>query len=136
MAINRKKKLVQQVKDAIVDNLQDTKLADTVANDVEKALNDLELAVDSRLDQYRSDMVRILRDSYQTRPYQIFTIIDEIVEKINATTTPLTGCLDPIIDNCSRRATADCLKDLIDIYQKAIAEKYLRSKFVQGQKPN
>jgi hypothetical protein len=136
---NKKKsigKQIRRVKEAVDENVDDPALAETMAKDFEELLLNLNNSVESRIEQFRSSSVRILRDTYQTRPFQIFNVINEMIEKIYATTMPVGGCLNTVIDNCFRREVADCLKDLIDIYQRGVAEKYLKHSEHLGAKAN
>jgi len=136
---NKKKSLNKQIENmtqTLKENVADPELADGLSKDFEELVTSLNNSVEERIEQFRSDSVRILRDTYQTRPFQIFQVIDEMIEKIYAVTMPVGNCLNPVIDNCFRREVALCLKDLIDIYQRGVAEKYLKSKARLGDKPN
>jgi hypothetical protein len=136
---NKKKTLqkqIQSVTEAVRESVDDSELADTMSRDFEELLIHLNDEVEARIEQFRSTSVRVLRDTYQTRPYQIFSVIDEMVEKLYATTTPVGACLSTVMDNCFRREVADCLKDLIDIYQRGVTEKYTKHNSHLGVKAN
>ena len=110
------KKKIKKIK----ENAQELTLEqnEQATKETEDLLLKLNTEIENRIDQFRSDSIRILRDVHQTRPFQIFSVINEQTDRIYQLVNNISKTLDPIIDNFFRRATSDCIKDIVDILTK------------------
>lgn len=129
MAINKKKlKNIKKDAEKLKEKFDNAEEGEKFAKEHEQLLIDLNTAIDDRIDQFRSDSIRILRDVHQPRPYQIFSVINEQTDRIRKVTDAISLALDPVTDNFFRKASADCLKDIVDICSRHVAEKWTKIK--------
>jgi hypothetical protein len=134
MALSKKKRLgVSRDALALSKNIDTAAIAVAFQKDYEEIVGKLNEDIDNRLDTFEGSAIKVLRETYQTRPMGCLNVAEEEKDRIRALIKPLLEAMDPLKDPTFRSMAAECVKDIVDICSLSIAEQMKRAKIRSGE---
>jgi hypothetical protein len=121
---NKKKKDIKKAAQRLSEDMPTVELTESFQKDYEAIMMRLNEKLENRIDSFKSEAIPILREAYPTRPGGILSVLEEESEKIRKASQVLIDLMEDVKYPIFRECVASCLRDVVTICSKSIAEQY------------